>query len=197
MTRKCNWCKKNDAHMDDMEFVLVGKAKPVKKFYHKGECWEEYQTDRAFKEKEAQEKLELKETIERIYKIKELPRQVYPFLEGLRNGTPVMQGQQTGKRYKEGYNYSLIKATYEFIEETLNYYHETKDDFNGFMSEFKYGLAIVIDKIYKVEQRVKNRQIQEEKMERHIKKAKASDDDYVSNYKKPKDKDGIEDFLDD
>ena len=143
-TRKCNWCKKDDTKPEDMEFVLMGKKKPVKKFYHKGECWDEFQKDKAFKEKEAQEKLELVETIMRIYKVKELPRQVYPFIEGIRNGTPVMQGQQAGKRYKQGYSYSLIKATYDFVEDTLLYYHENKDDFDGFMNEFKYNNSLVL-----------------------------------------------------
>jgi len=66
------------------------------------------------------------------------------------------------------------------------------------MSAFKYALAIVIDKIYFVEQRAKERENKNKMIEKYIEQVEVSDVMFESNYKKKNKKDDdILDFLDD
>jgi len=179
-----------------MEFELVGNAKPVRKYYHKS-CYKNFLDDKRFKEEEAKELDSLKETIENIFGVKQLPNQAYPFLQKLRNGEQVFGRQNIGKRYKEGYKYSLIEETFVHCEDTIHYWLGVKD-FNGFMGAFKYALSIVIDKIYYVEQRANERESKKAMMDRHIEHV-IDEDVFESNYKKKasKTQDDILDFLDD
>lgn len=194
---KCQYCGITDTPKSQMEFELVGQAKPVKKYYHK-HCYQDFLLDKEFKAKEQAEKDELTETIKKIFGVKDVPRQAFPLLEALRNGEPVFGArQQIGKRYKQGYKYSLIKETFEYCSETINYWLEVKD-FNGFMGAFKYALSIVIDKIYTVEQRVKEREKERLLIEKHLEQVEFEDTMYETNYKKPtKNANDITDFLDD
>lgn len=193
---KCQHCGVTDTPRSEMEFELVGKAKPVRKYYHKG-CYGDFLEEKKFKEKERKEKDELVEVLKNIYGVKEIPRQVYPLLESLRNGERVFGAKQNmGKRYKQGYSYSLIKATFEHCEDTINYWNGVKD-FNGFMGAFKYGLSIVIDKIYFVEQRQKEQENKKRLIDSHIENVDEDMHVFESNYKKTsKDSNDISDFLD-
>ena len=172
---KCQHCEVTDTPKDEMEYELVGKAKKVKKYYHK-HCYNTFLEEKKFKEIEAKELDELKISIENIFNINQLPHQAYPFLQKLRNGEKVFGNQNTGKRYKEGYSYPLIKDTFEYCEDTINYWLKNKE-FKGFMSAFKYSLSIVIDKIYFVEQRVAERKSREAVSER---KEKSRNQEYQS-----------------
>lgn len=193
---KCQWCG-DKSPKSEMEFELVGKAKPVRKYYHES-CHKEFLKDKAFKEKEAEELDKLKETIEDIFGIKQLPNQAYPFLQKLRNGEQVFGRQNIGKRYKEGYEYNLIEETFRHCEDTIHYWLSVKTDFNGFMGAFKYALSIVIDKIYFVEQRVNEQESKKRMIEKHIETVEAEDTMFESSYEKNKSKDDdILDFLDD
>jgi len=181
-----------------MEFELVGKSKPVKKYYHK-HCYQEFLEDKKFKEKEAEELDSLRQTIENIFGIKQLPNQAYPFLQKLRNGEQVFGKQTMGKRYKEGYTYSLIEETFKHCEDTIHYWLGVKD-FNGFMGAFKYSLSIVIDKIYYVEQRVQEQESKKAMIDNHIKHIVDEEDSvFESSYKKTSktQEEDILDFLDD
>lgn len=201
-TRKCQHCGIDDTLMEDMEFDWTEAKKPVQKWFHKGECWDAYVEERDFKRKEVKELDELRLVIQDIYGIDPLPEQAYPFLQKLRNGEPVFRGGQVmGKRYKQGYSYPLIKKTYEFCSDTIQYYSRTKD-FNGFVQEFIYGLRIIVDKIYTVEQREAQLAKQEEMIENHIEQLIEQgtdnteyEDDFVSPYKKKKKKTDM-DFFD-
>lgn len=193
---KCQYCGVTDTPKDEMEFELVGKTKPVRKYYHQT-CYQKFLEDKRFKEKEAEELDKLKTTIEDIFGIKQLPNQVYPFLQKLRNGEQVFGRQNIGKRYKEGYTYSLIEETFRYCEDTIQYWLGVKD-FNGFMGAFKYALSIVIDKIYYVEQRVKERESRQAMIDKHIEHVETTDIMFESNYKKKSNNnDDILDFLDD
>jgi len=194
---KCQWCNVTDTPRSEMEFELVGQAKPVRKYYHK-HCYKDFLVDKEFKAGEQAEKDELTEVIKRIYGVKDVPRQAFPLLEALRNGEKVFGArQQIGKRYKEGYKYSLIRETFEHIEDTIHYWNGVKD-FNGFMGAFKYALSIVIDKIYYVEQRVKERESKARLIDKHVENLEYEDQAFESNYKKPsKTQADITDFLDD
>lgn len=194
-TRKCQWCKK-EGILDDMTFEMVGKTKPVKKFFHKI-CHEEYLKDKKFKEKELMELDELVNTIKNIYGVKELPRTAYTLLQNLRNGERVFGNrQQVGKRYKQGYKYSLIKDTFEYCSDTIEYWNSVKN-FDSFMSAFKYALTIVIDKIYYVEQREIEKEKKKRMIEKHLQEVTDSGI-FESSYKKvSKNTADISDFLDD
>lgn len=187
MKVKCRWCGEK-AERESMVF----EEKNNKKLYFHNECYPDYLKDKEFKEQERKEKDELVETIKRIYDVQDLPRQVYPFLEDLRNGNPIFKGQQPGKRYKQGYKYSIIKETFEYCEDQIRYALQNKD-FDGFMNAFKYGLAIVVDKIYKVDKMIESRNRQ---------KAIESTSTFVPEFemaynRKAKNENDISEFLDD
>lgn len=199
MTRKCQRCKIDDTHKDEMAVEFVGEKK-IRKHYHK-ECYEKHLKEKAFREKEAKELDDLRLTIEKIYGLTKnpLPKSAYPFLQKLRNGEQIFGNQKMGKRYKEGYSYPLIQETFEHIEDTIHYWNSVKN-FNGFMNAFKYALSILIDKIYIVEQRATKREQQDKMIEAHLKNIKQNDNEqiYETNYKKPaKTQADITDFLDD
>lgn len=187
MKVKCRWCGEKTERE-----LMVFEEKNNKKLYFHKECYSDYLKDKEFKEQERKEKDALVETIKRIYGVQDLPRQVYPFLEDLRNGNPVFKGQQPGKRYKQGYKYSVIKEAFEYCENQIQYAIQNKD-FDGFMNAFKYGLAIVIDKIYKVDKMIESRNRQ---------KAIESTSTFVPEFemaynRKAKNENDISEFLDD
>lgn len=194
-TRKCMRCKIEDTNVEDMEFEIVGEKRPLKKFYHK-HCFVEHQQEKQFKAEEAEKLDKLVETLKKIYGVKTVPPQAYPFLQKLRNGEPVYGKQDCSKRYKEGYDYLLIEETFDYCSETIEYYNGTKG-FNGFMQAFKYALSIIIDKIYFVEQRVKDRKRAEIMAQKQMEQMDLEGDFEVkTNYKKPTHKNDISDFLD-
>lgn len=195
---KCQWCEITDTPKSEMEFELVGNKRPVRKYYHK-HCYQDFLKDKEFKEQEQKELDSLVETIEDIFGLRKqkLPKQAYPFLQKLRNGEQVFGRQTMGKRYKQGYKYSLIEKTFIHCEDTI---HESlaRISPDGFMGAFKYSLAIVIDKIYFVEQREEERKAKQSMAEKHMENVEVSDDLFESNYqKKDKNDDDILDFLDD
>lgn len=192
-TRKCQYCKEI-GNIEDMQYESVGVKKVVKKFYHNN-CYNEYLEDKRFKEEEAKELDDLVETIKSIYGIKELPRTAYTLLQNLRNGEAVFGKKQSiGKRYKEGYSYNLIKETYEHCSDTIEYWNGVKG-FDGILGAFKYGLTIVIDKIYFVEQRLIEREKKKEMLDKHIDNMSNEEQEFETSYKKKR-KSDITDFLD-
>lgn len=193
---KCQWCEEK-APKSEMEFELVGKAKPVRKYYHK-HCHKDFLEDKEFKRKESEELDKLKATIEDIFGIKQLPHQAYPFLQKLRNGEQVFGKQDMGKRYKEGYEFSLIEETFRHCEDTIHYWLKAKTDFDGFMGAFRYSLSIVVDKIYFVEQRVQEQKNKKKLIEKHMERVVSEEDMFETNYQKTSTtQDDIMDFLDD
>lgn len=143
-----------DATKDEMEVERVGKAN---KYFHK-ECYIKYLEDKAFKEQERQELDKLVEVIKEIYGVKVIPNSAYPFLQDLRNGTKFFGRYDYS--YKKGYRYNLIAETFHYCSETIHYWNLHKS-FNGFMGAFRYGLAIVCDKLSIVEQRKRDREMRE------------------------------------
>lgn len=195
---KCQFCGVTDTPKDEMEFEMVGETKPVRKNYHK-HCWEKHLKHKEFIADEMVKKNELNEVLKQIYGVKEIPNQAWVLLEKLRGGNPVFGAkQQTGKRYREGYEYPLIKETFEHCSDTIEYWNGVKN-FNGFMSAFKYALSIVIDKIYVVEQRIESAKKQQAMIEKHLEKVVEAEEEDVfkTNYKrKEKANADITDFLD-
>lgn len=194
-TRKCQLCGLDDTLLEDMKFEEVGK-KLIKKYYH-DKCYEEHLIKQKFIEEELEELDKLRLVIQRIYGLDPLPHQAYPLLQKIRNGESITGGKSHGKRYKEGYSYTLIRETFEHCEDTISYWNNVKD-FNGFLSAFRYALAIIIDKLYVVEQKVANKNRQELMVEKHIKNMSDEELEFESSYKKPtKSSSDISDFLDD
>lgn len=193
---RCQHCEITDTSRDDMVFEMVGDTKPVRKNYHK-HCWESHLKHREFLAHEMTLKDELNETLKEIYGVKEIPSQAWALLEKLRGGNPVFGAKQViGKRYREGYEYPLIKETFEYCSDTIEYWNGVKN-FDGFMGAFKYALSIVIDKVYTVEQRVKTREKQELLITKHLEVVEDNDSEFVESYKKKeKPKTDITDFLD-
>jgi hypothetical protein len=180
--------------MDDMKMELTNTKKPQKKYYHV-ECYEEYLEDKVFKEKEAQELDELRLVIQDIYGIDPLPNQAYVFLQKLRNGEPVFGSKQrTGKRYKQGYEYPLIKRTFEYCSDSIEWANANKD-FSGFMGAFRYALAIIIDKIYIIEQKALEENKKDRLIEKHLEKVETPEE-FVTSFKKKDDDDFFDIFED-
>jgi len=196
-TRKCQWCNLDDTLMEDMKFEVVGEKRPIKKFYHK-HCHELFLERQAFLDKEAKELDELRLVIEEIYGVQKqgLSKEAYSLLQKLRNGEPVFKKQNTGKRYKQGFTYPLIKETFEHCSDSIEYYNRVKN-FTGFMNAFRYALTVIIDKIYVIELRAIEREKQKIQMEKHIEKMDVEEQVFETNYKKPSKAKDITDFLDD
>lgn len=192
---KCQYCGEKDTETQDMEFEVVGVSKPQKKYYHK-QCYPNYLEEKEFKEKERKEKDELVEVIKDIYGVKDLPYQVFPLLESLRNGEQVFGGRKENKRYKQGYTYPIIMETYKYCQDTIEYWNSVKN-FDGFIGAFKYGLSIVLDKLYIVESREKEKEQKEKIMDSFMDNNAGFHDEFTTNYKKKNNKnDDILDFLD-
>jgi hypothetical protein len=197
-TRKCQHCGIDDTLLEEMEFEMTGGKKPKPKYYHKGACWEAYQERKAFLEKEDKELDELRLYIEEIYGLKQpLNDTAYVFLQRIRNGQAVFRKQTMGRRYKQGYEYPIIKATFEHIEDTIHWANRNKD-FDGFDGAFRYALKVVIDKLYIVEQKMLAKQQKEAVMKERARVIEevAPVEEYKSSYKKKKDNNDISDFLD-
>lgn len=196
-TRKCLYCKVDDTDKEQMEVELVESGtKTLRKHYHK-ECYVKLLEERAFKAKEAEELDKLVNVIMKMYGVKTLPNSVYVSIQGLRNGTKFF-GKKNYK-YKEGYTYDLIAETFEYCSETIEYWNG-RIPFDGATGAIRYGLAIVCDKLFVVEQRRKRREEQRRLADIHLQKVDENDfdDDTNNNYQKPtKNKGDITDFLDD
>lgn len=192
---KCQHCGVSDTPKEEMSFDLVGKNQ-TKKYFHKEPCFDKYLKEKAFKEQERIELDKLVEVIKDLYGVKTLPHQVFPFLQELRNGTRFF-GKYDYK-YKEGYSYSLIADTFEYCSETIEYWNANKN-FQGFVNAFRYGLAIVCDKLATVEKRNKSKESANNRIEKHLENMEEVGQEFESNYKKPSKskKVDITDFLDD
>lgn len=193
MICKCQRCGIKDTERDEMEFEFVGLKKPQKKYYHK-DCFEEHLKDKEFRRLEAIELDKLIQVIKEIYGAKLIPNNIYPYLQDLRNGTEFF-----GKfdyKYKEGYPYDLIAETFDYCSETIEQ-SLRRISFSGFTNAFKYGLAIVCDKMRIVEERRERNKRQKLIINEHLKNLKEDDTEFETNYKKKKKNADISDFLDD
>lgn len=194
-TVKCQYCEVSDTPKEDMVFEVVGKNN-TKKYYHGGTCYEQFLKEKEFKAKERAELDSLVETIKEIYGVKIVPHQIFPFLNELRNGTRFF-GKYDYK-YKEGYSYSLIEDTYRYCIDSIEKSTRTKDFRNGFLGAFKYGLAIVCDKLAIVEKRNLAKESSKNRIDKHLEKMDDTGQEFETSYKKPqKAKTDITDFLED
>lgn len=198
MIVKCQWCEQRDTDRDEMEFFLAGVKNPQKKYIHK-HCWEAFLKDKEEKDKERAEQDALNEVIMQIYGVKKLPNEAWVLLENLRHGNAIFGSQQKlSKRYKEGYSFTLLAETFDYCSETIEY-HNSQKRFTSFMAAFRYGLAIIIDKVYFVERRKEKIEAEKRMAENHMKNMEEGNHGYKSNYKpsSKRNKVDISEFLDD
>ena len=178
---KCQWCNTKDR--DE-------KVKDKKGYYHK-KCFDEFLEYKKFKEKEKQDFALLLETICKIHRIDLIPNQFYPFLQEIRNGS-VLFGK-VKKSYKEGIEYNIIKQTYEYCQDNINWAKNNKE-FKDTLQELKYGLAIIKNNINKIVQREKKKN---EEQRRKIKTENIDElDESNIKYNNKKNKYDISDFID-
>lgn len=192
LTRKCDFCTKDDTLKEDMEVVVKEGKKKSYKYYHK-DCYPRFLKRQAFREKERKELDRLTEVIKEIYGVKVIPNSAFPLLQDLRNGNQFF-GKKDGK-FKQGYSYALIADTFEYVSESIERANATKSFSGGFGQAFRYGLAIVCDKLMVVEGIHRNQERQEQMIDLHTEKVAV--EDFESSYKKKKKSNDITEFLDD
>ena len=161
----CVFCKEQD----DRDIMTKLKTR-----YIHYECLEKYKEEAKFKEREKKELDRLVEYIKEVHNIKIVPNTFFPFLQDLRNGN-TRRGQIVGeKKYKEGYEYNVIRYTYRRYKDNVKWAIKNKS-FEGTFNMLKYTLAIVSDKIAKVEQAYKRSDV-----------AKKREDSFIQNDKRIK-----------
>jgi hypothetical protein len=192
-TRKCGYCKIDDTNKEYMVAEASGKKKITYKYYHKN-CHTRFLKQKAFKEKERRELDDLVNTIMEIYGVKVLHNSVYPLLQDLRNGNKFF-GKKDYK-YKEGYSYKLIEETFRFCSDSIERANSQKN-FSGFTHAFRYGLAIVCDKLMVVEAKQRHDAQAEKMIEAHASKIKPTGKEFETSYKPKENKNDITEFLDD
>lgn len=193
MARKliCRWCG-DKSEASEMIKVTNGKTN---KYYHKLNCYDEFQAEQAFKEKEAIERDRLYMKVMKIYNVKALPNTYYMQIEGLRHGNRVFKKQTMGKRYREGYDYDLIERAYDASENAIVWSLKNKA-FTNLANTLNYGLSIVINNIYEVERKRDSVKLKEhmEEVSDNVKEIDEQLDTFESSYKKKEVTD--EDFFD-
>ena len=177
-TRVWRYCKKKD---DIEKLISIKDGSKNKKYYH-DDCYEKQVREDEIRKIDIEERKELLNTITKIYNIKhiDIPKEMYSFLANIRNGNPVFGKTKNDIKHKQGYSYKVIDYTYR------NYYKYIRDvrrkkNFNSISGELKYGLYIIMDKIYGV-----NKKYENYKKSKRLFEMKKIQNDYTNNYKKNK-----------
>lgn len=191
---KCQWCGEKSIR-DEMKQVKKGK---VNQYYHALNCYDEYIAEEEFKKKEAIERDSLYNKVMKIYGVKALPTTYFMRIEALRHGNRVFTKQAMSKRYRQGYEYSLIEETYDYSEDSIIWSLNNKA-FDNMANALNYGLTIIVNNIYAVEKRKQAKTSREhfEKISENVKEDSENIPDEIgfeSSYKK-KDTDN-NDFFD-
>ncbi|KAF6565330.1 hypothetical protein G9G63_09220 [Paenibacillus sp. EKM202P] len=142
-----------------------------KRHYHREYCHEKWKRERIFKQKEQQELDSLIDTIVKIHKLQgrySVPKTFYPFIQDLRNDS-VLFGR-LDKKYKQGTSYEVIKNTYEYCSEKIEWARGNKE-FKTLMAELKYCFAIVknnIENSIRASRQTQRNQVESEVLNKHI-----------------------------
>lgn len=192
MTRKvkCYWCGEVD-YPDEM----------IKGIYPRGylhtHCIEPYKEDKENKRKEIEGKTKLAEKIAEVYQlnsIQDIPHQFYPYIQDVRNDSQLFG--KLRKNYKNGIPYEGIALTYEYCKEKIREVKRVKE-FDNFLSELRYGLAIVRNNVVNA----RNDYARKVRAEKSLGKTKESEVGVVvenssNSYTRKKYERDISDFLD-
>lgn len=179
---KCVYCEKYD-NRDIMTNLK-------KRYIHYG-CLEKHEKDMEFKEREKKELDRLVDYIKEVHNIKIVPSVFFPFLQDLRNGN-TRRGKIIGeKKYKEGYEYNVIRYTYRKYKDNIKWAIRNKG-FTGTFNMLKYTVVIVSDRIGSVEKAYKRSDVAKKREDSFI-----QNDKRVKEYKyiKSKSKEDISDIL--
>lgn len=197
---KCYSCEEK-GQKEEMEFELSPSG--ARMHYHKGECWEKRLKHKAFIENDLKEKDELNKVIMELHQIPEgvqVPSQFWTAIQDLRNGSYLYKGKV--RKYKQGFEYPMITETYLVCKNAIKQARKTKN-FDGLMSELRYCLAIVKDKIVMVKKKkeklVAKKVIEEQKSQLYAEVQQDEPVDDEKNIKRPVKKHGgvdISRFLD-
>lgn len=178
--RVCRYCKQKD-DIGNMIAIQNGKRN---KYYHQN-CYDKEQKENKIKQQDNKEKDQLITVVCDIYEIetKDIPKTFYMFLANIRNGNPVFGKKKNDIKHKQGYSYLTIMLTYKYCKKLIIHVRNKKR-FDSISGELNYGLYIIMDKIWYINQKVEAR-------ERSIKASQAkpkNKNSYVNNYKKDKTK---------
>ncbi|GMX64565.1 hypothetical protein Elgi_38340 [Paenibacillus elgii] len=142
---KCKICD-----IKDDKILMIKESN--NKYYHIENCHYLYLKDKAFKQKELEEKNELTDSIVRIMGYKNrgsIPSTFFSsYVQPFRNDD-VLYGKLE-KKYKEGFSYLTIKETFDYCEDNIKKYVRMKRDKNEFkdtISELRYVWKIVCNNI--------------------------------------------------
>lgn len=174
----CQICKEKSPReeMEVDEKISPKSGKVSRKYYHKGECWETFQEQRAFTDKENEEWDYLWSVFEEVYGFP-VPSRFVPFLQDLRNGT--IRVGKVRRRTKRGYPFKLIAETYKACESDIEWAKKTKD-FKGTLQECQYGLAIVANNIVKVRSKAEREERQRKAIQEQVKEEMQSETFFTS-----------------
>jgi hypothetical protein len=197
---KCQICELKDTDKTEMECEVTTyeSGSVTRKYYHKGNCWDNYLKQKAFTDKENEEKDYLDSVIKEIHGIDLVPSQFFSgYLQGLRNGN--FKSQKKIKKSKEGFSYKLIADTYLHCKDDIQYWRKNKT-FDSTVSELRYCLSIVVDKLSIVKKKQERLEMKK-KIEKAKDSAKQNDDSVAFEqrevkFKKKKHENDISDFLD-
>lgn len=154
---KCQWCGSKGVKKEMLceakptgKYNKNGTEKYIRKYFH-DKCYVQYEKDKAFKEKEANEFDELYLYLKDLHRLEGLSKRMIERLQDLRNGTVKYQSQKV-KRYKKGVPFRDILDTYKYSEQQL---HKARDykQFESPWHEFAYFLSIVVSNINEVKER--------------------------------------------
>lgn len=196
---KCKCCGLTDTPKKDMsQYVYyTDKGNEVSENVHK-DCYEQHVKNKEFYKKEYIELDSLYETIMRIHQLKSFPPNFFPMIQELRNGT-ILVGRKKKKKYKEGYPYPLIEKTYEYCQESIEYWKKNKE-FTTIMQELMYCWMIINSKIIDVKKRDEKKELlkakkkAEEKQEAKLDGTTHQNKENVT-FKKQKREDDLSAFL--
>ena len=160
--RKCKQCGKL-IMVNEEEYEIEKRGKSSYAFHL--DCKLQYECEKVEKEIERAELDELVEYIKDVYNVISLPSQCFPYINDLRSGS-VLFGK-IKKKVGQGYTYPTILETYKEATESILWAKENKD-FKNFMQEFKYGMAIVRNKIIDVDRRLKEEAKNEAREKRSV-----------------------------
>lgn len=151
---QCQQCKIKTPIDKMVLYVHIASTGTTKdKYFHPGKCMEQHLQEQAFKDREAKELDELYEVIKRLHRLDVLPSTFFSgYLQPLRNG--VFKMGTKVKKYKEGIPFPLMKETYLYIENTIDW-ARTNRKFDGALAELKYIFAAMVDKLPIVKKRMR------------------------------------------
>ena len=176
---KCKFCQVTDAKQSEMILEVRNTAKSTYKDYYHEACYPAHLEDKMFKEKEAQERDELNETLKEIFKRPQMGGYIWTLINAVRNGDEIglINGRYKAQRYKEGVSYSKLNEAFKYSADDIDWALYNKN-FTNPANEFKYCLQIAVGNLIHVETQDENY----ERVSKHLKLMNTPEDDEEENF---------------